>query len=267
MTTMTVSIYGISCLLDPRMADSFEKRVLLPTDNQEDATHPAHVAYVEFCEVDLVTAPEDIPRISGPYVRDGIRYRRLELNGHRVSLSPLDNAAPFEVSPTFDIRVPKMTKVNPELDAHPADSCFLPDPPTSLVRGYFDITQGRLMAGAIDRNETSFNPLEEWPPTRLAINALLEITTTGTDGPTVTVEDLVNGGITTIVLQSNTANINIGNLPPSDFVDINAFNPSTDDISRDFLIFYGLAKTPPAVRPVPTTPIGLETACTPVNWP
>lgn len=272
MPTLRISIFGISCLADRRLnaqgnpIDTFQKRVLLPTDTFADATHPPHIPFVEIAELDLYNQPGTIPGLSERYIRNGVAYRRFELYGHRLWIENVDTTQGWSVSPVYDCRVAKMKQVLPTLDDRPDSACYRSDPPAELVSGYFDITYGSLGVGAIDAAYTSFAPTppNTWPRRRLAIASVLDLEVTGTY-PSFRIDPVTAtpGSGTLVRLQTDTVGISMGNLPLSDLTG----QPSTDDPPHDFQMFYNLATTYPVDPPLPTRPGGLDIACSNTNWP
>ena len=267
MNPLRISIYGISCLADPRKdaqgqpIDGFRKRVLLPTDTISDVHHPPHIPYVEIAEVDLDDDPSTVRGLSPRYSREGVVYRRFELSGHRVSIETLDVNQDWSVSPLYDFRVPKMKHVLPTLADSPKADCFLANPPASLIAGYFDITVGRLTTSDVDGEYTSFFPQHSWPHRRLARAAVLEVNVTS---PTVRIEDAsVPPVVTLIRLKADAAGISVGNLPVSDLSGCQ----TTDDPSHDFKMFYKLANPEPVNPPLPARPGGVNISCSNTNWP
>ena len=268
MTILRISIFGISCLADPRTGDAFKKRVLLPTDTIWDPQHPPHIPYVEVAEDDFYSNPSTIPGLSDPYERNDVVYRRFELYGHRLWIDDIVTSQGWWVSPLFDLRVPKMRKVLPYLYDHPNAVCFDRNPPTSLISGYFDISYGRLSIGEIDDPYTIFYPPKEWPDRRLAVSSVLELEVDNVL-PEFRIEEasLPPGtGPVRVRLKPEAVGISIGNLPVSDLAPQQGV-PSTDDPSHDFMMFYKLADPEPPNPPLPTRQTGLEVSCTNTNWP
>jgi hypothetical protein len=272
MTTLQISIFGISCLADPRLdglgtpIDGFKKRVLLPTDTISDASHPPHIPYVEIAVGDFYTNPDTISGLTREYTRDGGTYRRFELYGQRLWIDDIDTTQDWWVSPLFDYRVAKMKLVLPTLDPNPNYRCFDQVPPKELVSGYFDINNyGRLTVGKIDPQYTLFNPTKSWPRRRLAVSAVLELAVTSAL-PQFRIEyfgETPGGGTNVVRLKQDAAGISIGNLPLSDLTG----SPSTDDPSHDFQMFYKLAYQEPSNPPLPLRQHGIDVACSPTGWP
>lgn len=270
MQTLRIEIFGIACFADQRIdgqgqiIDPFQKRVLLPTDNLTFVDgEPPHIPYVEIAELDLVNQPGTIPGLSDRYVRDSVAYRRFELTEHRIVLEDVDPGQGWDVADAYNYRVVKMKEVLPTLDDHPNDKCFYASPPSNLIAGYFDISYGRLNIGDIDSADTAFTN-SSWPKRRLAVSSLLEINVTGAY-PAFRIHNVnQNPSVGTLVrLKTTNAGISIGNLPEDILL-----GGSRDHFTRDFKMFYALAKTPVGPNPpLPTRPAALQLACSNTNWP
>lgn|GEM_PF-4856259 len=272
MTTLQISVFGISCFAEPRRdgqgnpIDAFKKRLLLPTDTISDTAHPPHIPFVEILENDFYTNPSTIPGLSSQYTRDGGVYRRFELYGQRLWIDNIDTTQGWSVSPLFDDRVAKMRRVLPTLNPNPNYRCFDQSPPPDLVSGYFDINYGRLTVGKIDPLFMTFNPTNLWPSRRLAVAAVLELAVTSAL-PQFRIEyngETPGGGTNVIRLKQDATGIAIGNLPPKD---LTGTKPTTDDPSHDFLMFYKLADPVPSGPPLPIRGHGIDVACSPTGWP
>jgi hypothetical protein len=270
MLTLRINITGISCLVDGRTTgrtlDTFEKRVLLPTDTIFDSDHPPHIPYLEIAELDLVNQPGTIVGLSERYVRNGVPYRRFELYGHRVWVDGVDEDQAWQVTSLYDCKVIKMKEVAPALSAQPQAACFDTFPPAELVSGTFDISYGHLTVGDIDPQYTSFPKTFSWVPRRLAVNSTLDLRVT-TSQPRILIAHSSQPNLPTLVrLKAETVGFSIGNLPLLDIAPVLG-QKSKDDFPHDFRMFYKLAESEPTDPPLPDRPQGLQIACSNTNWP
>jgi hypothetical protein len=261
--TLDVLILGISCFADARPGDAFKKRVLFPTDDLWYPSHSPHLAFLEVEEGDLLNDPGTIVGLSERYTRFGRIYRRFELTSHKITIDKIETQPLVETSAYHD-HVPQMTMVQPALSKFPKAGCYLAKPPADLVAGYFDITYGVLGVRRVASYLSYFSPEppNTWPRGYYAISPQLTLKINDV-APTIRVENLDNGFVSVVRLKPTATEISIGNLTAPTL----AGDTKADDPPHDFKLFYNLAETPVDPMPVPSKPIGIETACIPVNWP
>lgn len=263
-TTLDVLIVGISCLANGQDPEVLQKRVLFPTDNLWYPSHEPHVAFLEIEEGDLLNDPGTIVGLSERYTRYGRNYRRFELNGHRISIDNVDPAQGFTVKDPYEKHVPQMIKVQPALSLYPREECYDDKPPTSLIAGHFDINYGVLTVRRVTPYELEFlpEPPNTWPDGHYAVSAELSVKV-NESAVVIRVENLANGFVSPVRLKPTAREVTIGNVTTSVLLG----DYGGDDLPHDFRLFYNLAEEPVDPIVVPNQPLGIETACIPVNWP
>jgi hypothetical protein len=262
--TLDVLIVGISCIANAPDGAAIKKRVLFPTDNLWYPLLSPHLGFVEIEEGDLLYNPGTILGLSERYTRFGRSYRRFELSRHKITIDDIDPTQGYTVNDAYGDHVPQMLKVQPNLSEYPRPECYLDEPPASLVTGHFDITYGVLDVGRVASKQSEFKPTppNTWPIGYPAISVQLRIKINAAM-PTIRVQNLDTGIVSVAVLKPTAGEISIGNLSAP----VLAGDLDSDDPPHDFKLFYNLAETDVDPKPVPNKPQGIETACTPVNWP
>jgi hypothetical protein len=262
--TLDVLILGISCIANPRTGGALKKRVLFPTDNLWYPSRPPHVGFLEVEEGDLLNDPGTIVGLSERYTRFGRNYRRFELTSHKITIDNIDTAQGFSDNDAYRNHVPQMKKVQPALSMYPKEKCYLPKPPADLVAGYFDITYGNLGVRRVSSYLSYFSPTppNTWPPGYYAISPQLTLKINDV-APTIRVENLDTGFVSVLRLKPTVTEISIGNLTAPTLTGYT----KQDDPPHDFKLFYNLAEEHVDPEPVPSRPLGIETACLPVGWP
>jgi hypothetical protein len=272
MGVITVRFMGICCFVAGREGDRFAKRAVLPAD-QHAAHHdsPPHIAYVEIEADDLADDSETaggIPftRSEGSEVRS---YRRFDLNGERVSVRNVtasrngNGEAALVVVPTFDERVPAMTRVCPECPPQPRAECFDDAPPRQLIASYFDIGSAYLSAGPVEEEVTAFDEGSQWPARRLARWAQVDATFEG-DRAELVIEKFDGSSTRTIPLSSDASVVTVGNQLETDIL---GTSPRGTDRRAHFAMYYDLGENLPEKRPRPTRSMGGVRGCAPTTWP
>jgi hypothetical protein len=255
---------GLSCLSDaPTDVTDFKKRVLFPTDDQWTGARGPHVGIVEFKDEDLIDLPSTIPRLSAPYLRGETKYRRIQLNGHRITVDNIIGDYKEDIS-EYRAHVPRMTMMQQDLPLRPRAECFLPSVPAWLISGYFDITKGFLTIkkAASYLSKILPKPPNTFPDGYYAIDVLLRMTISS-GAPVVRVEDVVTGDLSLVRLKPTAQQIRVGNYTAATILG----DETGEDPPADAKLFYKLSAVDVNPKPTPTKPTGIEAICIPVNWP
>jgi hypothetical protein len=264
---LVVRVSGICSFIADRGHDAFWKRVVLPVDDM--GMSDSHIPHVEIEEADLdhYTVNGAAPKA---YSRGLVSYLRWELTGYMITVGPIDAAAssPPVASPRFNRHVPALREVCPPIQPYARQECYQIDPPSSLVAGYFDISNGTLDVADLEKVTTVFQPQRFWGPERTGEAAELRLTMLE-DTPThITLTPFrgSDGKWTDIVLKPGADTITIGNLLRAD---IETPTGSGKGRSEHFLIYYNLADPKPNKSDQATPDVSLVpvNACSVTTYP
>ena len=264
MRNITLRILGTICLVDPRRADSFKKRLVIPLDTTFTKPEDRHIPYVEFLKNDIVSGSN----LSAVYVRkprsqQSVEYRRFELSGEVLEI-PRVVTDPFIVWDSYDKHIPRMTEVAKQLDPTPRTECYDAAPDSSKFGGFLDISHGTLKAGPLDELRTEFEIQSgtivhtihsaRFSELIFRVEPLIQVIFRK-DGQAITIE----------LNETSTDVITIGNQP----LQMIENSDGSEDVRHHFALYYELADpaNKPTDTPLPKKAAAIVNGCANTNWP